>query len=68
MLLVEVIWAWDYFNASGPHYFLTAFYYLRCAKLPMGVIGFIGVSKQSAMLVKIYFNLKKCELAVLPAL
>lgn len=42
-LFQEVIWEWEYFNANGPHYFLTLFYYLRVVHLPLGVIGFIGV-------------------------
>ncbi len=42
-LLQEVIWEWDYFNANGPHYFLTLFYFLRVVRLFIGIIGLVAV-------------------------
>jgi hypothetical protein len=42
-LLQEVIWEWEFFNANGPHYMLTLFYYIRVSTLPFGIIGFMAV-------------------------
>jgi hypothetical protein len=42
-LFHEVIWTWEFFNANGPHYVLTAFFYLRITSLPIGIIGFLAV-------------------------
>ena len=44
-LLQEVVWEWEYFNASGPLYFLTTFYILRVARLFIGIVGLVGVQK-----------------------
>ncbi len=44
-LIQEVIWEWEYFNANGPHYLLTVFYYLRIVSLPLGFLGLIAVQK-----------------------
>ena len=67
-LLQEVIWEWEYFNASGPFYFLTTFYFLRVARLFIGIVGLVGVQKQSARLAGIYSRLTLVELAVFPLL
>ena len=67
-LLQEVIWEWQFFNANGPHYLLTSFYYLRVSSLPIGVIGFIAVQQQNVVISKAYFNLKKFELGLFPLL
>lgn len=58
-LIQEVIFEWRYFNLKGPHYFLTAFYFMRVASLPIGLIGFVAVQRQSIVLAKAYFNLVK---------
>lgn len=42
-LLQEVIMEWEYFNANGPHLFLTSFYILRVSSLLIGIIGFVAV-------------------------
>jgi len=42
-LVQEVILEWDYFNVGGPHYFLTMFYFMRVAHLPIGIIGVMGL-------------------------
>lgn len=67
-LVQEVIFEWTYFNLNGPHYFLTAFYFMRVAYLPMGLIGFWGVMKQNIILSKAYFNLVLVQLMIFPAL
>jgi len=53
-LLQEVIFEWSYFNLNGPHFALTAFYFLRVLSLPSGVIGAFAVNNQSVNLSKIY--------------
>eukprot|EP00347_Sterkiella_histriomuscorum_P008188 403346044 len=67
-LVQEVIFEWTYFNVNGPHYFLTAFYFMRVAYLPMGLIGFVGAMKQNIVLSKAYFNLVLVQLLIFPAL
>ena len=67
-LVQEVFWEWEYFNANGPHYILVAFYYLRVSSLPVGLVGFIAVSKQNALLARGYYTLTMIELAVFPLL
>ena len=67
-LVQEVFWEWEYFNANGPHYILVTFYYLRVSSLPVGIVGFIAVSKQNALMAKGYCTLAMIELAVFPLL
>ena len=67
-LIREVIIEWSIFNINGPHYFLTVFYFLRVASLPIGIIGFISISQQSILMAKCYFNLKKVELSIFPVI
>jgi len=65
-LLQEVIWSWNYYNINGPYWFLTLFYYLRVATLPIGVIGLIGVVNKNLILAKAYFNLTKTVMILFP--
>ncbi|TNV75981.1 hypothetical protein FGO68_gene139 [Halteria grandinella] len=67
-LYQEVIVEWDYFNANGPHYLLTSLYYIRVLVLPIGILGFYGVSRQSLPLTRIYFLCILGQFAVLPLL
>ena len=67
-LLQEVIFEWQYFNLKGPHYFLTAFYFIRVACLPIGLIGFVAIQRDNIVLTKSYFNLVKVQLFLFPAL
>ena len=62
-LFSEVLLQWEWFNLGGPHYFLTAFYFMRCASLPIGMIGLYGIMKRdldsNILFAKAYFNLIK---------
>lgn len=67
-LATEVIAEWEFFNINGPHYFLTAFYFLRVGSLTYGIIGFASTFSLSAYQGKIYYYTKLFEMAVLPTL
>jgi hypothetical protein len=67
-LSTEVISDWEFYNINGPHYFLTALYFIRISSLTFGIIGFSSMIKLSAPLAKTYYKTKLFELAVLPAL
>lgn len=71
-LLNEVVMDWQWYNLQGPHYFLTLFYLVRCASLPIGFIGFYGVMKRdlesNILLGKAYFNLIKVQAVLFPTI
>lgn len=67
-LIQEVIFEWAFFNINGPHYFLTAFYFMRCVYLPMGLIGFVGVYRQDILFCRAYYNMVLVQLMIFPVL
>jgi hypothetical protein len=57
---------WNYFFLNGPHYFLTVFYFLRVLSLPIGILGFVAVAKQSINLATHYYYATLFEVCVFP--